>query len=248
MTIAVMQPYLFPYLGYYQLASAVDKFIFFDDVNFINKGWINRNRILQQHEPFKFTLPLSKASQNRLINEIEISDFPKWRTEFLKLLEFNYKKAPSFPFFYEWLNKFLYQKDYKMISELAADSVSHVSELLGLSTEFMLSSNLKYKDDQITGGQDKILRICELLNANKYINPQNGVDIYDEEGFKTRQIDLKFIKMDDIQYKQFDKEKFAPALSIIDLLMFNDLSDVKGFLKMYTLINKPINDGVVQDN
>ena len=110
MTIAVMQPYIFPYLGYYQLVNAVDSFVFFDDVNFINKGWINRNRILVNNEDFRFTIPLIKASQNRLINEIEISDFRKWRTDFLRIIEGNYKKAPCFSFFYEWLSNFLHKK------------------------------------------------------------------------------------------------------------------------------------------
>src|ERR1700743_3529780 len=107
MTIAVMQPYIFPYLGYYQLVNAVDDFIFFDDVNYINKGWINRNRILQNNEDFRFTIPLNKASQNRLINEIEIADFSKWRTDFTRILENNYKKAPQYHFFYPWVKDFL---------------------------------------------------------------------------------------------------------------------------------------------
>ena len=247
MTIAVMQPYLFPYLGYYQLAGAVDTFVFFDDVNFINKGWINRNRILQQNDAYKFTLPLSKASQNRLINEIEISDYDKWRKDFLKLVEFNYKKAPCFSFFYEWLQKFLHGKDYRLISELAADSVSHIATLLGLPTRFLLSGELNYKSDQTPSGQEKILRICEILEADRYINPQNGVDIYEEDGFHDRKIILKFLKMDDVVYNQFDKEKFIPALSIIDVMMFNDLEQVKKLMTKYTLINKPENNGITQD-
>src|SRR4029079_5972970 len=117
MTIAVMQPYIFPYLGYYQLVAAVDTFVFFDDVNFINKGWINRNRILQQNEPFKFTIPLNKASQNRLITEIEISDYNKWKQDFCRLIEYNYEKAPQFDFVNERLKDFLNANDYRLISE-----------------------------------------------------------------------------------------------------------------------------------
>ncbi len=104
MNIAVMQPYIFPYLGYYQLVHAVDTFVFFDDVNFIMKGWINRNRILQQNEPFKFTVPLIKASQNRLINAIEISDYNRWKSDFLKSIEHSYKKAPEFSSIFPWLH------------------------------------------------------------------------------------------------------------------------------------------------
>ena len=129
MNLAVMQPYIFPYLGYYQLVNAVDTFVFFDDVNFINKGWINRNNILQQNQALRFTIPLMKASQNRLINEIELSDYGKWRGDFLKTIEMNYKKASHFTLIYEWLNSFL-GKDYKMIGELAAESVVAVADLV----------------------------------------------------------------------------------------------------------------------
>src|SRR5437016_5023773 len=102
MTVAIMQPYFFPYLGYFQLVNAVDTFVFFDDVNFINKGWINRNQVLQQNTPLRFTVPLLKASQNRKINEIELSDFPAWRKQFLRSIEMNYKRAPFFDIVFKW--------------------------------------------------------------------------------------------------------------------------------------------------
>lgn len=240
MNIAVMQPYIFPYLGYYQLVGAVDTFVFFDDVNFINKGWINRNRILQQNEPFKFTIPLNKASQNKLINEIEISDFNKWKVDFSKLIEFNYKKAPQFEFVNGWLKDFLNAGEYRLISELTEQSVIKLAELFDLKTQFLFSTGLNYKDDNIKGGQEKILRICELLKADKYINPKNGMDIYDESLFQSKNIELKFIIMDDIKYNQYSSNSFAESLSILDVLMFNDLNTIKEFLNRYILINKQV--------
>src|SRR5438128_2733650 len=116
-----MQPYLFPYLGYYQLVSAVDTFIFFDDVNYINKGWINRNRLLHQDKPLTFTAPLANASQNRKINEIELSGFPKWRKQFLRTVEMNYRKAPFFDTVFKWLTNF-FSKEFMYISDLACES------------------------------------------------------------------------------------------------------------------------------
>ena len=238
MTIAVMQPYIFPYLGYYQLVSAVDSFVFFDDVNFIMKGWINRNRILQQSESYRFTIPLNKASQNRMINEIEIADYSIWRKDFLKLIEFNYKKAPFYMFIQKWVHDFLYSKDYRLIGELASDSVRNISAFLELPTQFLFSSQLKYQDDEIQNGQDKVIRICDLLGANKYINPQNGAEIYDYDAFDHKGISLNFIRMDEIIYNQMGKEKFEGSLSIIDVLMFNDIERVRELLSCYTLINK----------
>jgi hypothetical protein len=235
MRLAIMQPYLFPYLGYYQLVSAVDKFIFFDDVNYINKGWINRNQILQQNEAYRFTLPLIKASQNRLINEIEIADFVKWRKDFLKQIEFNYKKAPCFESIYSCLSGLLFSKEYRLVSELTADSVRVICELLELPTQFEFSGRLNYRSEEAQDGESKILRICEMLGAQNYINPKNGKELYDVQHFNNRNIALNFICMDDIVYRQFQGDKFVPNLSIIDVLMFNDIKQTKELLNKYTL-------------
>jgi len=245
MTIAVMQPYIFPYLGYYQLVNAVDTFVFFDDVNFINKGWVNRNRILLNHEAFRFTIPLNKASQNKLINEIEVSDFRKWRAEFLKTLENSYKKAPCFSFFYEWMINFIHTKEYSSISELTADSVKAISELLGVSTDYKKSSDLEYKTSNLQSGQDKVIKICKLLGAVKYINPYNGMEIYDNEIFNSESIDLNFIRMDNVIYKQFRESDFIPSLSIIDVLMFLDCEKVRTLLGKYTLEKKINTDAII---
>jgi hypothetical protein len=235
MRLAIMQPYLFPYLGYFQLVHAVDHFVFFDDVNYINKGWINRNQFLQQNEPFLFTLPLMKASQNRMINEIEISDFPKWRTLFLKQIELNYKKAPFFPGISSWLHDFLYSENFVLVSELAAGSVMSVAHLLGMNTKFSFSSGLQYKNEETQNGQTKILNICELMGADSYVNPKNGVDLYDADRFKEKNISLHFICMDDIVYPQFKSDKFVPYLSMLDVLMFNDIEKTKIHLSQYKL-------------
>lgn len=95
MKIAVMQPYLFPYIGYFQLLNAVDMFVVFDDVNFIKKGWINRNNILVNRQKYLFTVPLKDASQNKLIKEVQIAD-DGWQEKFLKTVAQSYKKAEFF--------------------------------------------------------------------------------------------------------------------------------------------------------
>ncbi len=235
MTLAIMQPYFFPYLGYYQLVNAVDTFVFFDDVNFINKGWINRNQILQQNAPFRFTLPLNNASQNRKINEIEIADFSKWRRDFLKTIEYNYKKAPFFSFTLGWLNEMLFAKDYRLIGDLASDSIRSVASLLHLSAKFDYSGKLNYRTGEEQSGQDKILHICEILGAKKYINPKNGVGLYDRKKFTEKNLELNFINMDEIVYRQFEPDKFVPDLSIIDVLMFNGPEQTRQLLSRYTL-------------
>jgi len=234
MTVAIMQPYIFPYLGYYQLVNAVDIFVFFDDVNYINKGWINRNNILQQDKPLKFTVPLAKASQNRLINEIEISEYSKWRKDFLKSVEISYKKAPQFAFIFNWLNEF-FTREYVLISDLAADSVKAVAKLLELPVMFKNSGSLNYKNDVTQNGEQKILKLCKILRAQKYMNPKNGIDLYNSDAFNAENIQLKFINMHEINYPQFLKNVFVPNLSIVDVLMFNSIDDIKNLLTEYSL-------------
>lgn len=235
MKVAIMQPYLFPYIGYYQLVNAVDTFVFFDDVNYINKGWINRNQLLGNNEPFKFATPLSKASQNRRINEIAIFDYKKWRSDFLNTVTNLYKKAPYFDFVSTWLNVF-FNKEYLLISDLASESVQAIAALLESPTCFKNSSSLNYKSNNEQKGEDKILAICKILEANEYINPINGMDLYNPVFFNSLNIQLNFINMQELIYPQFDKDFFVPNLSIIDVLMFNNIKETKELLNTYKLI------------
>ena len=94
MKIAIMQPYIFLYIGYFQLIDAVDKLVFYDDVNFIIKGWINRHNILVNGRKSMFTIPLNKVSRSKLINEVDVCDSFDWRTKMLKTFHCNYSKAP----------------------------------------------------------------------------------------------------------------------------------------------------------
>ena len=128
MKIAVMQPYLFPYLGYFQLAASVDRFVFFDDVNFIKKGYIHRNSIVVNGELNRFSIPLKKASQNDLIKDVWVADtFEDWKVKFIKTLEINYSKAPYFSEVMDLLKKVLKNDN---LSELALESVRSVFEYL----------------------------------------------------------------------------------------------------------------------
>ena len=228
MKISVMQPYFFPYIGYFQLVKAADTFVFFNDVNFIKKGWINRNNLLQHNKAFSFTIPLQKVSQNKRINEVELSNYSEWRKDFLRILEFNYKKANHFDSAFALVNEILFKKDFIKIDELASESVMGVCSYLGLKTAFLFSSELSYEGEK---GQDKIMNICALLNANVYTNPINGAHLYEEAAFKSKGIDLFFLAPESVEYAQHVKKEFVPWLSIIDVLMFNSREEVVNLLE-----------------
>ena len=230
MKLAIMQPYFFPYIGYFQLIKSVDKFIFYDDVNFIKNGWINRNRILINGKPSYFTVTLSGASPFMLIKDVMFSDN---RTKLLKTLENTYRKAPCFNETIEVL-KPVFSIETSSICDLAIESVKAVTNYIGINTEFERSSET-YAD---TKGMEKAARLKEICHRNEayeYHNPIGGTELYFKDDFAKSSIDLKFIKTDDIIYKQF-KNDFISNLSIIDLMMFNSKEQIQKFLDSYTLV------------
>ena len=228
MKIAIMQPYFFPYLGYFQLINAVDIFVFLDDVNYINRGWINRNRILNNGEPYFLTLNLFNVSQNRLINEISCGNN---KGKILKTLQHCYGKAPEFKNIFPVLQEIL-QNSETNLAKFVANSIKLISTYVGINKSFLFSSNIH--KDNVLKGQNKIIDICKRLNATTYINAIGGTKLYSYEDFKTNGIELFFIKSEEISYKQFSNQ-FIPDLSIIDVMMFNSKDSIIKMLVDYIL-------------
>ncbi|WP_417371363.1 WbqC family protein [Gelidibacter japonicus] len=232
MKIAIMQPYLFPYLGYFQLINAVDTFIFYDDVNFIKRGWINRNQILVDNKAKLFTVPLKNASQNKLINEIEIVIDEKWLSQFFKTIEQNYKKAPYFDETFQILSNVL-KKDVQKISTLAMESVLQISNYLQLKTQFEVSSVTNSSSFGV-GKAERLIAICKEKGSDWYINPSGGKELYQKDTFKKEGITLSFIENELVPYAQFENQ-FVKGLSMIDVLMFNSVDEVRKLLSNYKL-------------
>jgi ribosomal protein S8E len=232
MKIAIMQPYIFPYIGYFQLINLVDKFVLYDDVNYINKGWINRNNILINGKASLFTIPLKGASQNKRINEIFLGDDKKWKAKFLQTIYINYKKTPHFENVFHLLEKII-SSEYEKINELVFNSIIEINAYLSINTFIQKTSNI-YSNQHLKG-PERILDICKKEFATNYINPIGGQPLYDNLIFQNNGVELNFIKSLSLEYKQF-KNEFIPWLSIIDLLMFNSISEVKLFLSKYELV------------
>ena len=227
--VGVMQPYFVPYIGYWQLLNAVDVYVVYDDVNYINRGWINRNRILVNGEPKYFNLLIEAASQNKLINEIEICKDEKHIQKLFRMLELNYRKAPFYTETMELLRRVLNSEE-KNLALFLYEQIMCVAEYLDIDTKIVLSSSLK-KDCSLHG-EEKILEICRVLNATEYYNAIGGCELYSKDNFSKNKIDLKFLKTNDICYKQYG-EHFYDNLSIIDVLMFNGRSVTKELLKEF---------------
>lgn len=231
MTLAIMQPYLFPYIGYFQLINAVDRFVILDDVNFINRGWINRNRILVNGKENLFTVPLKKISQNRLICECELGE-NKWKDKFLKTLEFSYKKAPYFKNCYNLISSLIVIEETNL-SRWLTFQIRAICYHIGINTTIIDTSRI-YKNPHLKA-QDKILDICIKEKADTYYNPVGGINLYNPDDFKRHNIKLSFLKSLPEKYLQNGID-FIPFLSIIDVMMFNDKEQIKELLIKYAVI------------
>lgn len=232
MRTAVMQPYFFPYLGYWQLFYAVDQFVILDDVNYIKRGYINSNSILINGAANKFTIPLEKASQNKLINESKLVGDPSWKEQFLRKVEMAYKKAPRFRDFFPVLREIVLYDETDLVKYLKC-SFEKVKEYLDLDTEILVSSEIE--KNNLLKAEDRILEICKRLNTDVYINAIGGQSLYHRERFAENNMELKFIKTGAYKYMQFSGI-FVPDLSFIDVLFFNDKKSVYQLLNHYELI------------
>ena len=229
MSFAVMQPYLFPYLGYYQLVNAVDKFVFYDDVTFIKKGFINRNNILSNGQAQRFTLAVPGLSQNKLIKDLEFESNIK---KTLKTIKQNYAKAPFFNAVYPIVESVLTSEN-RNVAQLCAKSVTDIFDYLNIKKEFFLSSNLNY--DKTLPAADKLIAMAGVLTASNYINSPGGKTLYSKEYFIENGVNLSFIEMEKIKYQQ-GKNDFVPNLSMIDVLMWNSKEQVEELLTKYKLV------------
>lgn len=233
MKVAIMQPYLFPYLGYFQLIQAVDIFVFYDDVNFMKKGWVNRNRILVNGKDCMITIPLKKASQNKLIKDIDVLIDEVWLQQFYKTIEQNYKNAPYFKSTFK-LIQIVFETPCKTIAELAINSVKIISEYLAMNTRFKESS-IDYTETKGADKSERLICITQLSKSDHYINPSGGKMLYDKTDFRLKGVTLSFIENELSPYTQFDND-FVNGLSMIDVLMFNTPEQVKVMLNEYKLI------------
>jgi len=227
--LAVMQPYFFPYIGYWQLINAVDTFVIYDDVNFIKKGYINRNSLLLNGKSQTFTLELLKASQNKLINEIEIGGN---KNKILKTIEFAYKRAPYFVDIYPLIESIFNYPDGNL-AKFTGNSIQKITKHLNIDTEIIYSSDLA-KNNSLYG-QDKIINICKTLQSEFYLNSAGGKNIYSQDLFREAGISLNFLETNLSIYDQFG-DKFISNLSIIDLLMFNNKVSLQKIINNYSII------------
>ena len=222
MRLAVMQPYFFPYIGYFQLIAAVDQFIVYDNIKYTKKGWINRNRMLKNGKDEMFSLPLKSDSDYLDICERELAaDFN--RDKLLNQIKSAYRRAPYFAQTFPVVEQIVRYEDANLFRFLH-HSIVKTCEHLEIKTEIKISSSLAI--DHGLKNQDKVLSLCEAVGASTYVNAIGGKELYSKETFREKSLELKFIQSKPFEYPQFDNE-FVPWLSIIDVMMFNPLDTIR---------------------
>ncbi|HHB51423.1 MAG TPA: hypothetical protein ENK75_00020 [Saprospiraceae bacterium] len=229
MKVGIMQPYFFPYIAYYQLIEEVDTYVIADDLNFIKNGYINKNSILLDGKPFKISLQLRGASQNKHINQIEVGENG---SSLLSTIRNAYKKAPFFADVYPLLEKILLNND-KNLGTFLGFSIKEIVDYLDIQTEIVYSSEID-KDNSLKFDA-RIIDICHQLGADHYINAIGGQKLYDKKRFLQNGVKLSFLETEYLEYSQYNNE-FLPNLSMIDVMMFNSKEEINGMLKKYHIL------------
>jgi len=217
-----MQPYFFPYVGYYQLIDAVDRFVVYDNIKYTKKGWINRNRMLLNGRDVMLSLPLKHGSDALDICDRELAgDFSP--DKLLNQVAGAYRRAPFFAEVFPLIEQVVRYPERNLFRFLFQSLVA-TCEYLGITTQMTPSSEISR--DRSLAAQDRVIAICQAIGATAYVNPIGGMELYSREQFRDRGIDLSFVSSRPFEYRQFGDE-FVPSLSIVDVLMFNSLDAVQ---------------------
>jgi hypothetical protein len=220
--LAIMQPYFLPYLGYFQLMAKADVFVLYDDVHFINRGWINRNRININGAAHLLTVPLRQASQNRLICDIATSEDASWRSKILKSIQQAYARASQFSRVFPLVERIV-QYPASNLADYLLHSLTALRDHLELKTDIVATSR-RYGNANLKA-QARIIDICLRERADRYINSIGGLDLYDRAQFEEHGLKLSFL-VPELRPYAGAHTCFVPALSIVDVLMHNDPASV----------------------
>lgn len=232
-TIGIMQPYFFPYIGYWQLINAVDRFVIYDNIQYTKKGWINRNYYLRNNRKTLFSINLEKASDYLDIRNRVISSEYK-REKMLLHLQSAYKKAPMYSKAYAVIAEMIHFPSCNLF-EYIYNSIIQICKYLDIKTEIIVSSSIRINHS--LKSEDRVVALCKKLDGTRYINAINGRNLYSASRFANEGILLQFIKARQLEYTQWKEEIFTPCLSIIDLMMFNSKHEIAQMLLEYDLFS-----------
>ncbi len=236
--IGIMQPYFFPYLGYFSLIKHTDEFILFDPVQFIRHGWIERNRILKPGAGWQYiSVPLQKHSLSTIIQDIKINNSENWQQKLYAQLEHYKKKSP---FYKQTMEVVIEATSFppESITELNQKVLTTVCKYLGIQFNCRIFSQMNLEIEPVHAADEWALNICKALgNINEYWNPPGGMEFFDRSKYEKAGIKLVFQKPTlDFYSQRRGPENFEAGLSIIDVMMFNSPEQIREMLDKYELL------------
>jgi WbqC-like protein family len=232
MKVAIMQPYFFPYIGYFQLIAASDVFVLHDDVQYIKGGWVNRNRILLNSEDRMITLPVQKSAYDLPINARSyVPDLQPYK-DIANLIKQAYSKAPFFQQVFPLLNDMLMFTD-KNVARFNENLIRRIADYLGITSKIVVSSDMEKNNN--LAGEPRVLEICKCLGAKNYTNPIGGTALYHHAAFQKQGITLRFLEAENVRYQQLG-DGWMSFLSIIDVMMFNSMDEIRVLLTQHRLL------------
>jgi hypothetical protein len=235
MTLGIMQPYFFPYIGYFSLIKHVDHFILFDTPQFIRHGWVDRNRTLSANgDPIYIRVPLMKHHQTTPINELKIRFLENWQEKIFAQLTPYKKRAPNYKQTIDLL-KYILSKQFTQLAPLNHHITTILCEHLNIQTPITKWSSMDMKIEEVREPDEWALNICKAMGSNSYINPIGGVSFFDRNKYEKNGIEIKFLNSIPAQYPQLNTN-FQPFLSIIDILMFNSPKNIQEMLNQFELV------------
>lgn len=226
-TIGIMQPYFFPYIGYFQLINAVNLYVNLDHVSFMKRSYMVRNKIKSDAQ---INIPVINGSQNKKCTEVNVLLNEDWFNKFEQKLSYLYKKDEYYSdvidnIIHPWKNEILSIGDNVSISNFNFTSIKYVCDYLNIKCDFITTSCGITDRKKNEGLQD----IVKHFNGNKYVNAIGGQKLYDKEDFNLNDIELNFIKMGDVNFDN-------PYNSILDILFRYPKNTIIKELNNYTLI------------
>lgn len=231
-----MQPYFFPYIGYFSLIKQTDRFILFDTVQFIRHGWIERNRILKPNEGWQYiSVPLNKYSRDIKIMDICINNTGNWKEKTFRQLEHYKKRAPYYNEALEVIKEAL-DIDTNSIVKLNENIIKTICKYIGININVEIFSKMNLEIIEANAPDEWALNICKALgNVSEYWNPEGGLDFFDKTKYTSNNIDIKFMRMNLEEYSQ-RRNAFESGLSIIDVMMFNDSQFINNMLDNFQIL------------
>lgn len=227
MIVAIMQPYFFPYIGYFQLMHAADVFVFLDDVQYIDRGWVNRNQIQLEGRLAWLTMPVEKAGRDLSINQRKFL-LEQGVDPIKRKLQAAYRNELASPGWRLTVN--LLDFPLANVAGFNENLLSTIAAELNIHCELLVSSRLGIEPG--LRGQDRIIAVCRRLKATHYINPIGGLALYDGQRFLDAGIRLSFLRTTSIPSQS---EQGHVHLSIIDDLIRAGVPAVRSKLAEFTL-------------